>query len=183
MKPAPPSVIAVHKSTTHSFSKTPCASIGITQGLGVEGDAHAGVTVKHRSRVKRDPTQANLRQVHLIHGELYDELQGKGFKIAPGDLGENITTRGIALLDLPAGTRLHIGGGVVVEVTGLRNPCSQIEDFSPGLLAAVLDRDAAGRLIRKTGVMSVALAGGVVRASDAISVTLPQGEARMLEPV
>ncbi len=178
-----PSVVAVHKSTSHGFSKQSCASISVMQGLGVEGDAHSGVTVKHRSRVARDPTQPNLRQVHLIHAELYDELQSKGFKIAPGDLGENITTRGIALLELPAGTTLRIGEHVIVQVTGLRNPCSQIEDFSAGLLAAVLDRDAQGKLIRKTGVMSVALTGGNVRAGDVIAATLPQGERRMLEPV
>jgi MOSC domain-containing protein YiiM len=162
-----PVVAAVHRSSSHSFSKFAEDSILLVEGLGVQGDAHLGKTVKHRSRVARDPTQPNLRQVHLLHAELFDELIALGFAVWPGDMGENITTRGIDLLGLSAGTRLYIGDAVI-EVTGLRNPCSQIDRFQKGLMAAVLDRDAQGRLVRKAGVMAVVLTGGEVRIGDPI---------------
>jgi MOSC domain-containing protein YiiM len=142
-----------------------------------------GETVKHRSRVRRDPTQPNLRQVHLIHTELFDELRDKGFDVKPGDLGENITTSDIDLLGLPTGTRLHIGASAVVEVTGLRNPCIQLDTFRKGLMAATLDKDAAGNLVRKAGVMSVVLAGGDVRPGDVINVERPASPHRPLLPV
>jgi MOSC domain-containing protein YiiM len=177
------SVLTVHAHATHAFSKTTQPHITLLQGLGVEGDAHCGALVKHRSRVAQDPTQPNLRQVHLIHAELFDELAAQGFSVKPGALGENITTRGIDLLALPRGTHLHIGADAVVEVTGLRNPCPQIENFQTGLLSAVLGRDANGKLIRKTGAMGVVVAGGVVRAGDAIAVHLPLGEHHALERV
>ena len=177
-------VVAVCSSAAHTMSKPVRASISLLQGLGVEGDAHAGTTVKHRSRVRQDPTQANLRQVHLMRIELIEELNAQGFELAPGHMGENITTRGIDLLALPTGARLHIGdGGAVVEVTGLRNPCSQIDRFQKGLMHAVLDKDAQGRLVRKAGVMGVVRSGGEVRAGDAIRVELPAGAAVPLEPV
>ncbi|MGL4575419.1 MAG: MOSC domain-containing protein [Burkholderiaceae bacterium] len=178
-----PSVIAVHAHPSHAFSKAAQSQINLLAGLGVEGDAHCGALVKHRSRVAQDPTQPNLRQVHLIHAELFDELRAQGFAVAPGDLGENISTRGIKLLSLPTGARLRIGSDAIVEVTGLRNPCGQIENFQTGLLAAVLGRGSNGELIRKTGVMGVVIAGGVVRAGDAIAVELPVGEHRALERV
>lgn len=162
-----PVVVAVHRSSNHSFSKFAEDAIELVEGLGVQGDAHLGKTVKHRSRVARDPTQPNLRQVHLLHAELFDELMVAGFAVWPGDLGENITTRGIDLLGLSTGTRLHIGHAVI-EVTGLRNPCVQIDRFQQGLMAAVLDRDAQGQLVRKAGVMGVVVAGGEVRAGDRI---------------
>ncbi|HWA48751.1 MAG TPA: MOSC domain-containing protein [Dongiaceae bacterium] len=165
------------------MSKRPALSIRLIAGLGVEGDAHAGVTVKHRSRVARDPTQPNLRQVHLIHAELHDELRAAGFALAPGQMGENITTRGIDLLSLPTGTRLHLGPDAVVEVTGLRNPCNQLNGLQPGLMNAVLDRDADGNLIRKAGVMGIVLVGGDVRPGDAIGVEMPSGVQRALAPV
>jgi MOSC domain-containing protein YiiM len=168
-------IIAVHAHATHAFSKTTQPHITLLQGLGVEGDAHCGALVKHRSRVKRDPTQPNLRQVHLIHTELLDELRAQGFTVQPGQLGENISTRGIDLLGLPQGTRLTLGAAAVVEVTGLRNPCPQIERFQAGLQKAVLDHDAQGNLVRKAGVMAVVIAGGVVHAGDAITVQLPAG--------
>ena len=177
------SVLAVSRSGSHTFTKPRCEAIRLIAGLGVEGDAHLGETVKHRSDVRKNATQPNLRQVHLIHAELLEELAGKGFTIAPGDLGENITTSGIALLDLPAGARLHIGSEAIVQVMGLRNPCHQIEKFRPGLLAAVLDRDAAGEIVRKTGVMGIVIAGGEVREGDAISVKMPAGQNRRLEVV
>ncbi len=177
------SVIAISRSPAHSFSKPNVESIRLVAGLGIEGDAHAGETVKHRSRVKVDPTQPNLRQIHLIHAELFDELAAKGFAVAPGELGENIATRGLDLLDLPVGTKLHIGASAVVELTGLRNPCVQIDRFQKGLTAAVLDRDGEGRIIRKAGVMGIVLADGEVRAGDAIAVTLPAEPHRRLEPV
>lgn len=168
-------VAAVCRSPAHGFSKPVVERIGLVAGHGVDGDAHAGATVKHRSRVAVDPTQPNLRQVHLLPAELHDELRAAGFRVAPGDLGENVTTRGLALLGLPRGTRLHLGPAAVVAVTGLRNPCPQIEAFRPGLLAAVLDRDAQGNLIRKAGIMAVVVRGGTVAAGDAIGVELPPG--------
>ncbi|HEX6202475.1 MAG TPA: MOSC domain-containing protein [Thermoanaerobaculia bacterium] len=176
-------VTAVSRSAGHTFSKTPQPAIRLVAGLGVEGDAHQGATVQHRSRVARDPTQPNLRQVHLIHAELHDELAAAGFDVGPGDLGENVTTRGVDLLALPAGTRLRLGTDAVVEVTGLRNPCVQLDRFQQGLTAAVLDRDAEGRLVRKAGVMAVVVVGGEVRAGDGIGVEFPEGEGRGLEVV
>ncbi|WP_354678505.1 MOSC domain-containing protein, partial [Cupriavidus plantarum] len=152
-------------------------------GLGVKGDAHAGVTVQHRSRVRVDPTQPNLRQVHLIGAELHRELAGYGFTVGHGALGENVTTEGVDLHALPTGTRLRLGTDAVVELTGLRNPCSQIENFQPGLLAKVLGRDALGALVRKAGVMAIVLADGVVRAGDPIEVELPLPPYRRLERV
>ena len=176
-------VIAVARNSTHSFSKTLHASIRLLRGLGVDGDAHLGRTVRHRSRVARDPTQPNLRQVHLIHAELHDELRAAGFDVGPGDLGENVTTRGVDLLRLPIGTRLRLGPDAVVELTGLRNPCAQIDQFQRGLLAAVLARDATGRVVRKSGVMGVVSAAGDVRPGDPIEILLPAGPHRPLEVV
>jgi MOSC domain-containing protein YiiM len=166
-------VIAVAASPGHTFGKPTRDRVRLLAGLGVEGDAHAGETVKHRSRVKADPTQPNLRQVHLIHAELFDELRAGGFEVGPGQMGENVTTRGVPLLTLPRGTRLRLGVEAVVELTGLRNPCSQLDRFQPGLMAALLGRDADGALIRKAGVMAVVLAGGEVRLGDPVSVELP----------
>lgn len=166
-------VLAVAADGRHRFSKPPALWITLIAGLGVEGDAHAGVTVKHRSRVARDPSQPNLRQVHLMHAELFDELASKGFQVAPGDLGENVTTRGIDLLGLPTGARLRLGAEAEVEITGLRNPCLQLDRFQPGLMAATLDRDAAGGLVRKAGVMGIVIAGGTIRAGDTITLFLP----------
>lgn len=176
-------VAAVSARRGHHFSKTPALSIRLLKGLGVAGDAHMGETVKHRSRVRRDPTQPNLRQVHLIHTELFAELRSKGFVVQPADLGENVTTEGIDLLALPAGTRLHLGTSAVVEVTGLRNPCIQLDAFRKGLMAATLDKDADGDLIRKAGVMSIVLADGDIRPGDAIRVELPAQPHRRLQPV
>ena len=177
------SVLALSRSGSHSFSKPGVASLRLVAGLGIEGDAHQGVTVKHRYRVALDPTQPNLRQVHLIHAELFDELAAKGFAIAPGELGENVTTRGIDLLALPEGARLKIGADVVVELTGLRNPCKQIEAFRPGLLAAVLGRDDAGGIVRTAGVMAIVLAGGAIREGDTIEAELPAAPHRKLPVV
>jgi MOSC domain-containing protein YiiM len=177
------SVIAVSLRHGHHFSKTPSFSIRLLTGLGVAGDAHMGKTVKHRSRVRKDPTQPNLRQVHLMHAELFDELRAKGFAVLPGDLGENVTTSGVDLLALPRGTRLHLGATAVVEVTGLRNPCIQIDDFQKGLMAATLDKDAGGNLVRKAGIMSIVLADGDVRPGDDVRVELPGGPRRPLQPV
>ena len=175
-------ITAVSSSQTHTLCKPNRPMVRLVAGLGVEGDAHAGATVKHRSRV-RDPTQPNLRQVHLIHAELHDELRGRGFDVAAGQMGENLTTRGLDLLALPAGTRLRIGASAVVEVTGLRNPCYQLDGIQQGLMAAVLDRDGAGNLIRKAGVMAIVLSGGDVRPGDAIEVKLPPPPHRALAPV
>lgn len=165
-------VIAVCSSAGHTMSKPERPSITLLQGLGVEDDAHAGATVKHRSRVRQDPSQFNLRQVHLMMMELIDVLNGQGFDLSPGLMGENITTRGIDLLALPCGTRLLIGKAVV-EVTGLRNPCAQLDGLRPGLMAAVLGRGPDGSLIRKAGVMGIVAVGGVVRPGDRIEVEFP----------
>jgi MOSC domain-containing protein YiiM len=176
-------VLSVHKRADHRFSKTTQERIQLIADLGVEGDAHCGVTVKHRSRVAKDPTQPNLRQVHLMHAELHDELNAKGFKISPGALGENITTRGNDLPALPTNAKLHIGDEAVVQVTGLRNHCKQLDDFQAGLMNAVLDRDEQGNLIRKAGIMAIVLASGEVRAGDAIRVELPSMPHQALRPV
>lgn len=179
----PARVLAVCRSPRHGFSKAPALSIRLVAGLGVEGDAHAGVTVKHRSRVARDPTQPNLRQVHLVHAELFEDLGTQGFRIAPGDIGENITTEGVDLLALAQGTLLHLGGQAVVEVTGLRNPCLQLDRFAPGLMAACLGRDATGQPVRKAGVMGVVIAGGEILPGDPVGIVPPTGARRALRPV
>jgi len=176
-------VTAVSRSDGHTFSKPVCASIYLLAGLGVDGDAHCGTTVKHRSRVRVDPDQPNLRQVHLIHSELHDELRAAGFDVAAGKMGENITTRGVDLLALPTGTLLTIGSNAVLEITGLRNPCYQLDDFQPGLLAAVLHSDEDGNLVRKAGVMGVVVIGGEVRPGDPIRVEFPPEPHQTLVPV
>ncbi|HEX5189762.1 MAG TPA: MOSC domain-containing protein [Streptosporangiaceae bacterium] len=176
-------VASVSSDGRHAFSKPARAAIRLIAGVGVDGDAHAGQTVQHLSRVARDPSAPNLRQVHLIHAELHDELGLRGFRVSPGDMGENVTTRGVDLLALPTGTRLTLGPDAVVEVTGLRNPCVQLDGFQPGLMKAVLDRDADHRLVRKAGVMAVVVTGGLVAAGDQVTVTLPPLPHMPLEPV
>jgi len=176
-------VEAVHRSASHTLTKPGQPSVRLLAGLGVEGDAHMGGTVRHRSRVARDPKQPNLRQVHLIHAELLDDLRAGGFTVTAGEMGENITTRGVDLLGLPTGARLHLGADAVVEITGLRNPCAQLDRLRPGLMAAVLDRDAQGRLIRKAGIMGIVLTSGEVRPADPIRVDLPPEPHRPLAPV
>ncbi|MFI7294342.1 MOSC domain-containing protein [Streptomyces sp. NPDC050121] len=177
------SVSAVSSNGVYSFTKPNRDSVTLLAGLGVEGDVHSGVTVKHRSRVKQDPTQPNLRQVHLIHEELFEEVRAAGFEVTAGQLGENVTTRGIDLLALPVGTLLRLGAEAVLEVTGLRNPCAQIDDFQKGLLKQVVRQDANGRPEFRAGIMSVVLSGGVVRPGDSITVELPDGPHRPLERV
>lgn len=176
-------VVAVQQSATHTMQKYSVSEIQLLAGLGVEGDAHMGETVKHRSRVRVDPTQANLRQVHLIHQELHEELGTKGFAVVAGQMGENITTQGIDLLGLPKGTILHLGAAAEVEVTGLRNPCNQLNGIQDGLMAAVLDRGADGALIRKSGIMGIVKCGGRVAAGDAIRISLPQAPFEALDRV
>jgi hypothetical protein len=174
---------SVHMSHGHTMAKPEVASIRLVAGLGVEGDAHAGATVKHRSRVRQDRARPNLRQVHLIQAELLDALRSRGFDLAPGEMGENISTRGIDVLALTAGTRLRLGSEAIVELTGLRNPCRQLDGLRPGLMNAVLDRDGTGQLVRKAGVMAIVLEGGRVAAGDAIFVDPPTGEPVKLAPV
>jgi hypothetical protein len=176
-------VVAVSCSATHTFTKPNQESIQLLAGLGVAGDSHMGETVKHRSRVAIDPTQPNLRQVHLIHAELHDELQTSGFVVSAGQMGENITTRGIDLLGLPIGTRLYLGDTAVVELTGLRNPCAQLDQFQSGLMAAVLGRDKNGKLIRKSGVMGIVISSGGVRLGNPIRIELPPEPHQPLERV
>lgn len=166
-------VVALGLSAKHTFSKTSYDSITLLENLGVQGDAHSGVTVKHRSRVRADPSQPNLRQVHLFQEETLHELQNRGFDVAPTVLGENITTRGMNLLDLPRGTRLVCGSNAVIELTGLRNPCSQLDDYADGLMSALLDRSASGKLIRKAGVMGIVIESGIVSVGDAIEFSMP----------
>jgi MOSC domain-containing protein YiiM len=167
------SVVSVGRDSAHRFSKKPVDEIVLVAGIGVEGDAHAGVTVQHRSRVALDPSQPNLRQVHLIHSELFDDLLNHGFDVKPGDLGENVTTVGLDLHGLPTDTVLRIGQDAVVRITGLRNPCLQIEAFRTGLLSEVVGRDDNGDVVRRGGIMGVVVAGGVIRPGDQIIADLP----------
>ncbi|MEZ0065802.1 MOSC domain-containing protein YiiM [Streptacidiphilus sp. MAP12-20] len=176
-------VTAVSRDAKHSFSKANEPGIRLLAGLGVEGDAHLGVTVQHLSRIADDPTQPNLRQVHLIHAELHDELLDAGFEVAPGAMGENVTTRGIDLLGLPRGARLRLGTEAEIEITGLRNPCPQINNFQPGLLKQVVGRNEAGDIVRRAGIMGIVLTTGEVRPGDVITVELPDGPHRPLERV
>jgi MOSC domain-containing protein YiiM len=176
-------VIAVACDQDHKFSKPARTSIRLVAGLGVEGDAHFGETVQHLSRLKRDPDSPNLRQVHLIHAELHDELLAKGFRVEPGQMGENVTTRGIDLLGLPENARLHLGADAIVEVKGLRNPCLKLDSLQKGLMAATLDKDGDGNLVRKAGVMGIVIAGGEVRAGDEIRIALPPAPHRPLPTV
>jgi MOSC domain-containing protein YiiM len=176
-------VTAVSRSAKHTLTKPNEHSIRLLAGLGVEGDAHSGTTVKHRSRVARDPSQPNLRQVHLVHAELHDTLREQGFAVSAGQMGENVTTRGIDFLGLPTGARLRLGEMAIVEVTGLRNPCAQLDRIQPGLMGATLERAADGNLIRKAGIMAVVIEGGEVRPGDPIRVELPPDPRRPLAPV
>ncbi len=176
-------VVGVSRSPRHRFSKDVVDVVRLVQGHGVEGDAHAGATVQHRSRKRWRPELPNLRQIHLLHAELLDALCAQGYPVAPGRLGENVTTRGVDLLALPTGARLRLGADAVVEVTGLRNPCVQLDRYADGLMEAVLRREADGTLVRLAGVMGVVVAGGDVRDGDAVAVALPNGEPRPLRPV
>ena len=176
-------VIAVSRSPAHTISKPIAESIQLLTGLGVEGDCHQGATVKHLSRILRFGNAPNLRQVHLIHEELFDELRQSGFAVSAGDMGENVTTRGVDLLSLPKGARLRLGGDAVVEVTGLRNPCRKLNRVQPGLMAATLARDEAGNLVRKAGIMGIVVAGGEIRGGDPIGVELPEEPHEPLAPI
>jgi MOSC domain-containing protein YiiM len=178
-----PAVVSVSRDAEHRFSKLPCESITLVAGLGVEGDAHLGTTVQHRSRIAVDPTQPNLRQVHLIQSELFDDVSADGHSLRAGDLGENITTAGINLLGLPRGTVLRFGADAAIEVTGLRNPCAQINTFEPGLLKSVIGRTASGEVVRKAGIMAIVLQSGVVNPGDAVVVELPPLPHAALEKV
>ena len=177
------SVIAVSLSETHTFAKLNQHRIRLLTGLGVEGDSHLGKTVKHRSRVAVDPTQPNLRQVHLIHAEIHDELCAAGFDVSAGQMGENVTTRGVDLLNLPTGTHLHLGDTAVIQLTGLRNPCAQLDRFQSGLMAALLGHDEQGNLIRKSGVMGIVVAGGDVSPGDSIRIEMPPEPHKPLDRV
>lgn len=194
-----PRVLAVSRDELHRFSKVPAESITLVSGMGVLGDAHAGTLVQHRSRVRRDPNQPNLRQVHLLHAELFDEARAMGYELHPGDMGENILTAGLDLHGLPAGTLLEIGSAAL-RLTGLRNPCVQINDFQPGLIKVVLSREdgtpaeqpapptsdpasAAARVVRRAGVMSVVERGGEIRPGQQIVISMPAGPHIALAPV
>jgi MOSC domain-containing protein YiiM len=176
-------VVGVSSKETHGVRKVPREAVTLVAGHGVEGDYHAGAFVRHRSRAAKDPRQPNLRQVHLMHAELFDELAPLGIAVRPGDMGENITTRGLPILDLAPGSRLHLGESAVVEITGCRNPCAQLNDVDGRLLAQVAQKAADGSIIRKAGIMGVVIAGGVVRPGDAIRVEVPEGAAGRLQPI
>jgi MOSC domain-containing protein YiiM len=178
-----PVVVAVSRKASHGVDKANQLMIRLVEGHGVEGDAHYGVTVKHRSRVRQNPDQPNLRQVHLIHAELHEALEGQGFRLTPGLMGENITTRGVDLLGLPRGARLRLGADAVVEVTGLRNPCTQLDGVAPGLMTACVGRGPDGEPVRKAGVMAVVIRGGEIKAGDSIVVEPPCGAPEPLRPV
>jgi MOSC domain-containing protein YiiM len=177
------SVLAVSKDGQHRFSKKPSAQITLLEGIGVQGDAHAGVTVQHLHRVAQDPTQPNLRQVHLLPREFFDEAREEGYALGPGDLGENVLTQGLDLVALSRDTLLHIGPEAVVRITGLRNPCAQIDRFRKGLLEVALCRDEDGQVVRKAGIMGVVTAGGIIRPGDKIEVELPAPPRHPLERV
>jgi MOSC domain-containing protein YiiM len=178
-----PIVTSVSRGSSHTFCKEVVPYIDLVAGLGVDGDAHSGSKVKHRSRVARDPSQPNLRQVHLVHSELFSELAEGGFSVCPGEIGENVTTAGVDLLQLPTRTRLRLGSNAVVEITGLRNPCKQLDKFQAGLMAATLEHAVDGSLVRKAGVMAIVLVGGRVHVGDAIQVELPALPHTPLAPV
>jgi MOSC domain-containing protein YiiM len=176
-------VTSVNASAVHDFSKAPALEVRLLPGLGVEGDAHCGTTVRHRYDRRKDPARPNLRQVHLIAGELLDELAQHGHPVRPGDLGENITTTGIDLLALPSGTVLRLGQEAEVRLTGLRTPCTLIDAFQPGLMRKMWAVDEHGRRSRRAGVMAVVDSGGVVRAGDPLRVVLPREPHAPLPPV
>ena len=176
-------VAAVSRYRRHRFSKTPELLVRLIEGIGIEGDAHAGRTVQHRYDARKDPSRPNLRQVHFIEAEELDRLGRAGFTVEPGSLGENITTRGLDLPVLPSGALLRLGETAVVAVTGLRDPCVLLDRVQPGLKAALLGRDPHGRLLRRSGIMSIVLAGGDVRPGDPIRVDLPPRPHRPLTVV
>jgi MOSC domain-containing protein YiiM len=180
---APGTVVSVNSKPAHGVKKLPRPEVTLVADHGVEGDFHAGATVRHRSRAAKDPAQRNLRQVHFMHAELFEELAPLGIAVSPGDMGENITTRGIAILELPQGTRLHVGPSAVVEITGCRNPCAQLNDVDPRLLKHVAIKGADGEVVRKAGIMGIVIEGGVVRPGDAIRVEVPAGATARLEPI
>ncbi len=178
-----PHVTSVAARHGHGLGKDTCAEITLIANEGVAGDAHCGITVKHRSRVAKDPSQPNLRQVHLIHTELFEELATKGFKVGAGNLGENILTAGLDLLACPKDAELRFPSGAILKIAGLRNPCNQINGHSLGLMQALLDTADDGSLIRKGGVMAIVLVGGIVKVNDDIAVHLPAKPWLALQPV
>jgi MOSC domain-containing protein YiiM len=177
-----PIVVAVSRAERHVICKTPVDVIRLRSGLGVERDAHSGTTVQHRHDRRRDPARTNRRQVHLIGAELIAELVQAGFTIAPGDLGENITTRGIDVTSLPADTRLRLGDQAILELTGLRAPCVLLDRIAPGLCAATSVMLGSAKTLRH-GVMAIVLADGDVRAGDRIEIELPPAPHRRLSIV
>jgi hypothetical protein len=168
-----PSVIAVSSSPAYTFSKPNLPSVNLVAGIGVEGDAHSGPLIRHRDLVNQDPTQPNLRQVLLIQQEIFESLAERGHEVGAGHLGDNITTQGLDLHALPTGTRLRLGDTAVVELTGLRQPCPQIDDFQNGLTTVLRHRDAEGDMVQAAGVMSIVLDGGTVKPGDRIELDVP----------
>ena len=172
----PGTVLSVSRDDKHRFSKPTVSSIRLVAGFGVEGDSHAGATVQHLYEKKRNPSAPNLCQVHFMAAELFDDLVPTGYTVAPGELGENVTTEGINLMSLPLGTQLHLGAQAVVSVTGMRSPCSLINGYQKGLMKQLIKTDAAGTVHRRGGIMGVVVRGGVVNPGDCIRVELPAGE-------
>lgn len=166
-------VESVHRSESHDFTKATVEEVVLVAGVGIEGDAHAGATVQHVSRKKKDADRPNLRQVHLVSAELHEELVADGFDLDHGGFGENLVTRGIALGDLPVGTTLALGDDAIIVLTGLRDPCAQIDRHREGLRAAVAFDPGEGPKLFRDGAMAMVVRGGVVRTGDPIGVALP----------
>lgn len=177
-----PKVVAVACDSKHNIIKPVQAHITLIAGWGVEGDAHAGETIQHRYDKRRNPTAPNLRQIHLMHAELFDHMADQGMTVRPGQMGENITTRDIDILSLPQGTRLKLGNAVI-ELTGLRNPCKYLNTIAPGLMKACLAKHKDGTPFPQSGVMGMIIAGGIVKAGDAIEIVLPEKPHHRLLPV
>ena len=176
-------VVAVSLNPKHTFSKLPQLSIHLLAGLGVEGDAHCGSTVRHRYLVRRNPAAPNRTQVHLLEAEFLEALATDAPNFPafhPGDFGENILTRSIRLISLPLGTRLHLGPTAIVELTGLRSPCKQMNTLRPGLMKASF---VPGTRRHRAGVMAVVLEAGTLSAADTIHVELPPEPHIALRPV
>jgi hypothetical protein len=163
-------VHSVSASPRHGFSKLVRESITLIKGHGVDGDAHAGAFVKHRYLARWRPRMANERQVHLINQALFEELFSEGFNVQPGNLGENVTTRGIDLLRLPLGTMLALGPTAAVELRGLRTPCVLVDRFRKGLLKALVRKGEQPRF--RAGVMGVVREGGILFPGNPVKVTI-----------
>jgi len=167
------SVLSVSMSSSHGFSKRPTDYIYLLSGCGVQGDVHCSGAASSN----------NKRQVHLIASELLTELarkdsKGRAYIISPGALGENITTKGIDLVGLNEGTRLHFGDGddhAIVRITGLRNPKKRLDEWPKGLLDRCAMKNKKGEITgRKIGVMGIVEEDGFVQPGHMVYVEKPK---------